>query len=143
MKRFLLLALFLTLILGGIKADSGMKVKDDILYDYSGNLMYRIVKAPTATEYGEVLLAGLCERDAATTSVFAASRVIIDQGTPLEGSYEKYVNDYSYEINKGYKIMGVDGGGFLLQYITDFSGLVKHNPAQHRRRSLSRLYGID
>lgn len=110
MKRVLLLALFLTLLFGVAKADSGMSVTQDKLYDYNDNLKYTIVKAPTASEYGEVLLAGLCTEDAAKTSVFVASIVIIDKGTSLVGSSDKYVNEYSF--TKGYRIIGVGASAF-------------------------------
>ncbi len=87
-----------------------MSVTQDKLYDYNDNLQYTIVKAPTANEYGEVLLAGLCTEDAAKTSVFVASIVLIDKGTSLVGSSEKYVNDYSF--TKGYRIIGVGDNAF-------------------------------
>ena len=88
-----------------------MSITQDELSDLSNNLKYRLIKAPTATEPGEALLAGLCKEDAAKTSVVAPTRVIIDNDADIKDKSGKYfVNDYS--LTQGYEIKGVDDRAF-------------------------------
>ncbi len=109
MKRTLLLTLLLTFIWGGMMAQTGMEIKDDMLYDYTANWKYKLIKAPTQAEGGEALLAGPCDKDKQFTD-YVRDVLYVAKETPVSGSGYQWKNDYS--LTYGFKITGVADDAF-------------------------------
>ena len=104
------MTLLLTFIFGGkLMAQTGMEVRQNLLFDHSANLKYTLVKAPTATEPGKALLAGQCTEKELTSIVVPAS-VKVAEDTSLAGTSEKYANAYSF--TQGYSIVGIGNYAF-------------------------------
>ena len=109
MKRTLLLTLLLTFVWGGMMAQTGMKIEDDMLYDYTTNWKYKLIKAPTQAGAGEALLAGPCDKDKQFTD-YVRDFLYVARETTVSGSGYQWKNDYSFIY--GYKITGVADEAF-------------------------------